>query len=221
MAALLGATGVGDSSARVLDLGCGGGEWLVRGLTANPHLRAEGVDLAEAALAHARTEADRLTVGDRLVLHRADAAEFRSEHPFDLVLSVGSSHAFGGLIPTLTAARKHLAPGGRVLIGDGFWAGPPGPDAVEMLGDFADLATTVRLIEADGWAPVAGHISTRAELDDYEWAWTGSLTSWALDHPQDPDRDQALQAAATHRSEWLEVYRECFGFLTLVLRATG
>ncbi|MER6575005.1 class I SAM-dependent methyltransferase [Nonomuraea sp. NPDC001023] len=209
----------GDS--RVLDLGCGGGEWLLRALGTHPKLQAEGVDIAEGSLAHARDSAEALGVHDRLVLHRADAAEFTSPHAFDLVISVGATHAFGGLLPTLAAAREHLAPGGRVLVGDGFWAQEPSAEAVEMLGELTGLPALMDRVTADGWTPVHGHISTRQELDDYEWAWTGSLASWALDNPDHPDRCEALTTADTHRAEWLRVYRDVFGFVTLVLRPTS
>jgi hypothetical protein len=90
-----------------------------------------------------------------------------------------------------------------------------------MLGDFADLPTTMERVVADGWTPVYGHISTRQELDDYEWAWTGVLASWALDHSHDPDSSQALAAATAHRDERLRVYRDAFGFLCLILRRTS
>ncbi|MCY0934966.1 SAM-dependent methyltransferase [Streptomyces sp. H34-S4] len=206
---------------RVLDLGCGGGEWLLRALAAHPELRAEGVDISEDALLGARESADRLGLQGRLALHHQEAAEFRSPHSFDLVLSVGSTHAFGGLLPTLAAARGHLAPGGRVLIGDGFWDREPSREAVEMLGEFADLATTLDRVVADGWTPVHGHVSTRRELDDYEWACWGSLASWALDHPDDPDSAQVLETATLHRGEWLRVYRDTWGFVSLVLRRTS
>ncbi|MGW0334453.1 SAM-dependent methyltransferase [Streptomyces sp. NPDC003011] len=203
---------------RVLDLGCGGGEWLLRALATRPRLRAEGVDVSEASLAHARRSAQQLGVQDRLVLHRQDAARFAPSPAFDLVLCVGATHAFGGLLPTLAAAREHLAPGGRVLVGDGFWDRAPSPEAIDMLGDFTDLPTTLDRVVEDGWAPVQGHVSTRQELDDYEWAWTGTLTSWALDHPDHPDSAQALEAAALHRDQWLRVYRDLLGFVCLVLR---
>lgn len=211
----------GRDDDRLLDLGCGGGEWLLRALRARPEVRAEGVDVAAVALAHARAESIRLGVQDRLVLHERDAAGFTSPHRFDLVLCSGVTHAFGGLRPTLAAAGAHVAAGGRVLIGDGFWDRPPSPEAIEMLGDFDDLATLMDVVVADGWTPVGGHVSSRSELDDYEWAWTGSLAAWALDHPDHPDHDQALDAATTHRSEWLRVYRDTFGFVTLVLRRTA
>ncbi|MBT2472895.1 class I SAM-dependent methyltransferase [Streptomyces sp. ISL-66] len=213
--------GVPRGDERVLDLGCGGAEWLMRALVMRPHLHAEGVDISEEALAQAGRAANHLGVRERLVLHQQEAAEFVSSASFDLVISVGATHAFGGLLPTLAAARKHLAPGGRVLIGEGFWDRDPSREAVEMLGDFTDLATTVDRVVADGWTPVDGHVSTRRELDDYEWACWGSLASWALDHPADPDSAQVLETADTRRSEWLRVYRDTWGFVCLILRRTS
>jgi SAM-dependent methyltransferase len=198
---------------RILDLGCGGGEWLLRALARKPSTRAVGVDLSEPALEHARREAAQRDVADRLVLHREDAAGFADEEKFDLVLCVGATHAFGGLLPALAAVRELLAPGGRVIIGDGFWEREPKPEVVEMLGEFADLATTVDVVTAEGWVPVYGHVSSRHELDDYEWSWTGSLAAWALDH----DEPDALAIAADHRDGWLRGYRDSFGFVTLVL----
>ncbi|MFB7508545.1 SAM-dependent methyltransferase [Streptomyces broussonetiae] len=213
--------GIHRADARLLDLGCGTAEWLVRALSAYPGVRADGVDLSEGALARAGERAAQLAVQDRLTLHRKDAAVFRSAHSYDLVLSVGATHAFGGLLPTLAAVRPLLAPGGRVLVGEGIWEREPSQEAIKMLGEFADLRTTVDRVAADGWTPVHGHVSTRQELDDYEWSWTGSLASWALDHPDDPDAEEALSTAAEHRDEWLRVYRDAFGFACLVLRRTA
>ncbi|SHN04592.1 SAM-dependent methyltransferase [Actinacidiphila paucisporea] len=206
---------------RMLDLGCGTGEWLLRALATRPGVHAEGVDVSAEALAQAGEAASSRGLRERLVLHDQDAAEFASPEPFDLVLSVGAAHAFGGLLPTLAAARKHLAPGGRVLVGDGFWECTPTPEAIEILGDFDDLATTVDRVAAEGWTPVHGHVSTRQELDAYEWACWGDLAGWALDHPDDPDAAEALATADTRRAEWLHGYRDTFGFVTLVLRRSA
>ncbi|AOR33988.1 SAM-dependent methyltransferase [Streptomyces fodineus] len=214
------ARGLPRGDERVLDLGCGGGEWLLRALAMGPRVHAEGVDIAEGDLCRAAAAARDLGVRDRLVLHHLSAEDFQSAEPFDVVLSFGAAHVFGGLLPTLAAARSHLAPGGRVLVGDGFWERPPSREAVEMLGDFTDLATTVDRVVADGWTPVDGHVSTRQELDDYEWACWGSLAAWALDHPGDPDSSHALATATARRTEWLRVYRDTFGFVSLVLRPT-
>ncbi|MEV6423532.1 class I SAM-dependent methyltransferase [Streptomyces sp. NPDC051662] len=205
---------------RVLDLGCGEAAWLLRTLATHPDVTAEGVDNSAQALAKARKEAADLGVGQRLVLHHQDATEFASRRRFDAVLSVGATHAFGGLLSTLDAAHRHLVPGGRILVGDAYWEREPTTAAREMLGEYEDLATTMDRVVAHGWTPVFGHISTRQELDDFEWCYTGSLATWALDHPEDPDSAEVLAAASTHRSQWLHSYRDSFGFLTLVLRRT-
>ncbi|MET8298942.1 class I SAM-dependent methyltransferase [Streptomyces sp. NPDC005180] len=206
---------------RVLDLGCGGGAWLLRALAEHPKVRAEGVDISASDLEDARREAVRLGVDGRLALHCRSAEEFSAPHRFDLVMCVGSTHAFGGLLPTLEAAREHLAPGGRVMVGDGIWEGEPSPLELEIMGgETADLATTVDRVVAAGWTPVQGHVSTRRELDDYEWANWGTLASWALDHPDHPDSAQVRDFAATRRGEWLHGYRAAWSFATLVLRRT-
>jgi len=132
-----------------------------------------------------------------------------------VVLCVGATHAFGGLIPALAAMRGCLAPGGSVLVGDGFWEQPPSREAVETLGELEDLPTIIDRVAGAGWTPVYGHISTRHELDDYEWSWTGALASWALDRP---DGAEALAVASAHRDGWLHGYRNAFGFVSLLLR---
>jgi cyclopropane fatty-acyl-phospholipid synthase-like methyltransferase len=205
---------------RLLDLGCGGGEWLLRALAAHPRVTAEGVDISAPALTRAGRAATDLGVRDRLTLHRRDATEYPSDDPFDVVLCVGATHAFGGLLPTLAGTIELLSPGGMVLVGDGFWEHEPEEDAVEIFGRLDDLATLVDRVVDDGWTPVYGHLSTREELDEYEWSWTGTLASWALDHSEDPDAAEALAVASAHRSEWLRAYRSAFGFVTLVLRRT-
>ena len=160
-----------------------------------------------------------------MAFRTADANAFAASAPFDLVLCVGSTHAFGGLLPMLETARKHLAPGGSLLVGEGFWQREPDPATRELFsgGDgypYFDLATTVDRVVAEGWTLVYAHVSTADELDDYEWCWTGTLARWALDHPEHPDSAEALKAATQHRDEWLHGYRGTLGFVTLRLRRT-
>ncbi|MEV7509709.1 class I SAM-dependent methyltransferase [Streptomyces sp. NPDC091201] len=205
---------------RVLDLGCGPGEWLLRALRDRPGTRGVGVDVSATALDRAASTARALGLSDRLTLHRQPAADHTAPHPYDLVLSIGATHAFGGLLPTLDALRAHLTPGGHVLLGEGYWEHPPTPGDLDTIGPLADLSTTVDQVTAAGWTPVYGHLSTREERDDYEWSWTGSLAAWALDHPDHPDSAEALATATAHRAEWLGGYRATWGFATLLLRRT-
>lgn len=84
--------------------------------------------------------------------------------------------------------------------------------------DFPDLPELVTRTRKCGFEPGYGHVSTLAEWDDYEWSWTGSLVTWALQQARDPAaREQALSAAREHREAWLGGYRQQLGFVTLVL----
>ncbi|MER5770386.1 SAM-dependent methyltransferase [Streptomyces sp. NPDC001985] len=208
---------------RVLDLGCGRAVWLERAARNRPGLRAEGVDLDAAAVARGRENLRAAGLDGRIALHTGDAAGFAPGHRFDVVICVGAAHAFGGLLPALEAARRHLAPGGTALIGDGFWEREPDRAALGAgfaADEYDTLAVTVDRVTAEGWTPVHGHVSSLAEWDAYEWAWTGTLARWGLDHPEDPESGDALRAAAEHRAGWLRGYRRTLGFVTLLLRET-
>jgi cyclopropane fatty-acyl-phospholipid synthase-like methyltransferase len=213
------------SDAHVLDLGCGEGAWLLRALQAHKGITAVGVDISSAGFPETLAEAAALDMTDRLDLVEQDVAAYRSDRKADVVLSVGAAYAFGGLLPALAAARGHLAEDGVVLLGDCFWEREPEAAVRAELEDgpqkYADLATTVAAVVADGWTPVHGHVSTSEEWDEYEWSWTGSLAAWALDHPDHPDHAQALATSAAHRESWLCGYRGVLGFVTLLLRPTS
>jgi cyclopropane fatty-acyl-phospholipid synthase-like methyltransferase len=211
--------------AHVLDLGCGEGAWLLRALRTHRGITAVGVDISEEGFDRTLQAATRLGVADRLELLQQDVRQYQSPRKADVVLSVGAAYAFGELLPTLRAAREHLAEDGTVLLGDCFWEREPEPALRAEMEDgpqkYTDLPTLVDNVVADGWTPVYGHVSTLAEWDDYEWSWTGSLAQWALDHPEHPDHEQALQASAGHRHSWLNGYRGILGFVVLLLRSTG
>jgi SAM-dependent methyltransferase len=204
---------------RVLDLGCGSGAWLIELLARRPDLTAVGVDL------HLHPErVERATargVADRLTWVEGDAAQWwDGQH--GSVLCIGASHAFGGTEAMLDVLTTHLLPGGRCLVGDGFWERTPSAAALTALdatpADFPTLPGLVDVAAAHGWAVTYAHVSSAEEWDDYEWSWTGSLTEWALRSETDPaEREDALEAADEHRRQWLQGYRGELGFLTAVL----
>jgi SAM-dependent methyltransferase len=209
-------------AARVLDLGCGEGAWALQALAHYPDGHADGVDIDPYALERAATAATERGLADRLTLHERDARSYVPDGDYDLVLCVGSTHAFGGFTETLELAGRHVHPDGVLLIGECFWEVPPTAAAAAALGvkpeDYTGMADLVDTAEQAGWTPVYAHVSDTAEWDDYEWSWTGSLTGWALDNPGHPDAAAALALARDHRERWLRGYRKVLGFVTLVLR---
>ncbi|GGP12579.1 class I SAM-dependent methyltransferase [Nonomuraea glycinis] len=210
--------------ARILDLGCGEAAWTLRALALHEDATADGVDISAQALKAAEGHAEAQGVWERIRLHHRPAADFPVAEQYDLVVCVGATHAFGGLVPTAEHVRRYLRPNGLALIGDGFWEREPTPEALTRLGaepsDFLDLPGTVAAAEFAGFDTIYGYTSDLSEWDDYEWSWTGTLLRWANENPG-PDADAARAAALEHRDMWLNGYRRILGFVTLLLQRTG
>ncbi|MGP3918929.1 SAM-dependent methyltransferase [Nonomuraea sp. 10N515B] len=203
--------------ARILDLGCGEAAWSLRALELVPSAVADGVDLSPHAISAAERAAAARGLTDRLSLHLTPAADFPATDPYDLVLCVGSTHAFGGLKETMDAVSRFVRPGGLALVGEGFWERTPDPALAEAIGTFPDLAGTIAAAESGGWLTVYGHVSDLAEWDEYELSWTGTLARWAAANPG-PDGEQAMAAMRQHRDMWLTGYRGVLGFVSLLLQ---
>jgi SAM-dependent methyltransferase len=211
-----------EPAARILDLGCGEAAWAMQALAHHPDGHADGVDVNRFALERAASAAAERGLADRLTLHERDARTYVADGDHDLVMCVGSTHAFGGFAEALDGAGRHVNRDGVLLVGEGFWETPPTAAALDALdakpAEFDDLPGLVAQAERAGWTPIYAHVSDLAEWDHYEWSWVGSLTEWALDNPGHPDAAEALAAAREHRAQWLGGYRRVLGFATLVLR---
>jgi ubiquinone/menaquinone biosynthesis C-methylase UbiE len=209
-------------SARILDLGCGQAAWTMQALAHCPDGHADGVDISPYALETAAGAAADRGLDDRLTLHERDARTYVPDGDYDLVLSIGATHVFGGYTSTLEQAGRHVNRDGVLMIGEGFWETPPTDAALSALdakpADYTDLAGLTAQAEDAGWTPIYAHVSDESEWDDYEWSWTGSLTEWALENPGHPDAAEALSTAREHRDGWLTGYRGVLGFATVALR---
>jgi ubiquinone/menaquinone biosynthesis C-methylase UbiE len=207
------------AGGRAVDLGCGEGEWLQELLLAQPGMTGVGVDHMMPSTAAQRSEQRQLT--DRVSWVETDASTWQ-DGLFDVVVCVGASHAFGGLDEMLTAVSKHLRAGGQAIVGDSIWEGEPSPAVLAALEVSADaypqLAGLVETMQRHGLEPSFIHTSTVTEWDDYEFSWSGSVVDWALrEAPTAQDREQALGAARDHRRDYLQAWRNQFGFATAVL----
>lgn len=156
-----------DSSSRVIDVGCGAGEFLRR--IADRHgCACVGVD----------------PIGDfpdstlRAEFHAAKIQDFEAApESFDCAICLGATHAFSLGEPAYLEALRGLSrlvrPGGQLLIGEGHWTREPDPEYLEFLGEpglYRTHAENVSFAEEFGLIPLYACASNLDEWDDFEWS---------------------------------------------------
>ncbi|HET6628092.1 MAG TPA: class I SAM-dependent methyltransferase [Nocardioidaceae bacterium] len=203
----------------VLDVGCGWGELLLRVLEACPAATGVGVDTDGRALERARANAARRGLDDRVELLQADAGD--ASGTADVVLCIGSSHAFGDTAQALSALRERVRPGGRLVLGEGTWNTPAADADLSLVPDdlprLADLAGLVELAVGAGYRPLFVETASVEEWDTFESGYLADWEEWLVAHPGHPDADRIRQRADDHRTRWLRGYRTGLGFAYLTL----
>lgn len=206
---------------RVLDLGCGWGELLLRAVATGGKrdgaiTMGTGVDIDDHALARGRARAVDLGLADQVTFASTPATSWHE--PADRVLCIGASHAWSGPQEALLALTELVRPGGRLLFGDGCWERPPTDAASAIFGaDVLALDVIVRHATATGWQIL--HLSTadQREWDDFEATWRAGRQEWLLANPDDARAQEVRSVLDAQLQEYLTAYRGVLGFGYLVL----
>jgi hypothetical protein len=180
------------------------------------------VDLSEPAIERARRAAHERGLHDRVAFTAGDASAFA---PTDVTLAacIGSTHALGGLEPTARRLRDLTAPGGHVLIADGFWAREPDPAFLAALGatrdELPDWAGMIRAASVPGLRAMYASVASQADWDRYEWELIANGERWAAAHPEDSKAPDVLAWVDGARERLLAPGgRDTIGFGLVLLR---
>lgn len=208
---------------RVLDVGCGKGELLVR--AAEMHgATGVGVDVNPEFLAEARRRASARAPGADLVFHEADAAHWPIEEgAFDLAACVGSSHACGGYREALRTLRRAVRPGGLILMGEGYWRWEPSREYLAAIGvardELTDHVGNVSRALREELTPLYAAASSLDEWDHYEGLYSNALERHLAEHPDDPDHEAMAARIRGWREAYLTWGRETLGFGLYLFRS--
>jgi SAM-dependent methyltransferase len=210
------------ANPRILDIGSGKGEFLVRtveryGGPAGAGASAVAVDPSPYVNAELRSKARARVPDASIEIVEAGGADYDAEPgAFDLGVCLGASWAFAGYRGTLEALARATKPGGLVLVGEPYWIRTPDAAYLKSLGAEADAfgthAGNVEAGEALGLVPHLAWPSTRREWDIYETLQWRAAARFAAEHPGDPDLPELLERVARGRHEYLTWGRDTLGW---------
>lgn len=208
------------SSGRVLDAGCGTGEFLIR-LIERWNCTGLGIDLDEKVIESARVSAEtRLKDGScEFVATDINSIEI-DEKLFNLAICLGATHAFAVGEPayatTLTELMKRIQPAGRILVGDGYWKQPPDPQYVKFIGEpvgiYRSHAQNIQLAESLGLNTLYALVSSSNEWDHFEWSHRMKIEQLARQHGDDLAWGERLKQKKDWCAAYLNWGRETMGF---------
>lgn len=191
-------TGLG-AGATAVDLGTGNAAVAIR-LARRFGLTVEAIELDPVMAELARSRIAEASVGDRVSLTVARAAEVLARTPpVDLIVALGTTDVSGEGRPTpeagFTALRRSLKPGGWLLWGDVVWrAEPPAPlrQITEATNLYTDDAGWRAAAAAAGFEVIDGRISPPDVYEAYPRDSIAAARAWAEAHPEAPETGSIL-----------------------------
>jgi SAM-dependent methyltransferase len=176
-----------SGSGRVADIACGTGWSSIAIARAFPGSRVDGIDIDAGSIERARSNAAAANAGENVAFVHADGARTEGEGVYDLVTIFEATHDMARPAEVLATAKRLLAPGGAVLIGDervGDAFGAPGDEMERIMYAFSVVSCLPNGL-ADQPSVGTGTVMRASTLEGYarEAGFTG-FTVLPTEHGQ-------------------------------------
>jgi SAM-dependent methyltransferase len=211
------------AGARVVDIACGKGEFLIR-LAEAYGVTGLGIDLSPFYIAEARKRLEARAAEAKVIFKQMDGAEFKPEEPhsFTVASCIGASWIYGGHAGTLDALTHMVAPGGWVVTGEPYWLQEPCEEYLKVLGlpkdAFGTHISNVETGERRGLDLVHTLVSSGDDWDRYEGLQWSASFEYACSNPDDPDLPEILQRVGDQKAAYLRWGRDAVGWAIYVFR---
>jgi SAM-dependent methyltransferase len=211
------------TAARVVDIACGKGEFLIR-LAEAYAMRGVGVDLSPFFIAEAERRHQARVPQAGITFTQMDGADFKPDKPNSLTLAscIGASWVFGGHAKTLDALVGMVEPDGWVIVGEPYWSQEPSDEYLQALKLTKDaIGGHVENVEAGqqrGLDLVHTLVSSKDDWDRYEGLQWHATADYARTNRDDADLPELLECVAKEKSAYLKWGRDALGWAIYVFR---
>jgi ubiquinone/menaquinone biosynthesis C-methylase UbiE len=206
------------STGKVIDIGCGDGEFLAR-VQKSSGAECLGLDIDPSCIKRAKHKAQQQNLAEKLCFQLADVQEAQlDKNIFELAICIGSTHAFGqGKVAysnALRQMRELVKPNGLILVGEGYWKQKPDQEYLDFIGEpvgvYNNHEENIQLAESLGLTPLDATISNQDEWDHFEWCFKMKAQRAVI---AEPDNEKAIKKL-NGVQKWNKYYRK-FGRTTM------
>ena len=208
--------------ARVLDIACGKGEFLVR-LAEVYGISGVGVDISPRLIKKCLEKKVRRVPDSDIQFMEMDGSRYvpESYESFDLAMCIGASFVYGGYRGTIHALKKMTKPEGLMAIGEPYWLKEPCEEYLRAEGyrreQFETHYGNVKMGEEEGLTCIYTLVSSQDDWDNYAWLGWWDVYDYAWDNPDIPDVPKLLESV-----KWKESYlrwgRDTLGWAIYLFR---
>lgn len=208
-------------NGRVVDIGCGKGEFLHR-LHALYNISGIGIDKSPYCIEDCKRLKEEKAPEADIEYLLMDGKDYQSTEKFDLASCMGASWIWGGIKGSLQALSDFTKPGGLVLLGEPYWRKEPDAEYLKLeemkREDFHSHRENVLMGDDVGLTCVYTLASDVEDWDEYETPHWWAVSEYSDSNPDDPDLPEIWESIRKNRETYLKYGRDTMGWCIYIYR---